>query len=80
MEKGFGAMSDVVVVDGLGKDFGAFTAVESVDFSVRRQEIFGFLGPNGAGKTTINMLATLLKPSRGRPLCARPSEWSLRSF
>ena len=38
-----------------------------VDFTVRRREIFGFLGPNGAGKTTtINMLATLLKPTRGR--------------
>ena len=60
-------MNEVVVVEGLGKDFGAFTAVHSVDFTVRRQEIFGFLGPNGAGKTTtINMLATLLKPTRGR--------------
>jgi ABC-2 type transport system ATP-binding protein len=60
-------MADVVVVEGLGKDFGTFTAVSSVDFTVRRQEIFGFLGPNGAGKTTtINMLATLLKPTRGR--------------
>ncbi len=60
-------MGDVVVVEGLGKDFGTLTAVASVDFTVHRQEIFGFLGPNGAGKTTtINMLATLLKPSRGR--------------
>ncbi len=60
-------MSDVVVVEGLGKDFGTVTAVAAVDFTVRRQEIFGFLGPNGAGKTTtINMLATLLKPTRGR--------------
>ena len=62
-------MSDdnVIVVDGLGKDFGTFTAVHAIDFTVRRREIFGFLGPNGAGKTTtINMLATLLKPTRGR--------------
>ena len=60
-------MDDVVVVSGLGKDFGPVTAVAAVDFTVRRQEIFGFLGPNGAGKTTtINMLATLLKPTRGR--------------
>ncbi len=58
---------NVIVVEGLGRDFGAFTAVHSVDFTVRRREIFGFLGPNGAGKTTtINMLATLLKPTRGR--------------
>jgi ABC-2 type transport system ATP-binding protein len=58
---------DVIKVEGLGKDFGAFTAVAAVDFTVRRREIFGFLGPNGAGKTTtINMLATLLRPTRGR--------------
>jgi ABC-2 type transport system ATP-binding protein len=60
-------MDDVVVVEGLGKDFGTLTAVASVDFTVHRKEIFGFLGPNGAGKTTtINMLATLLRPTRGR--------------
>ena len=41
--------------------------MDAIDFTVRRREIFGFLGPNGAGKTTtINMLATLLKPTRGR--------------
>jgi ABC-2 type transport system ATP-binding protein len=72
---------DIIVVEGLGKDFGTFTAVESVDFTVRRREIFGFLGPNGAGKTTtINMLATLLRPSRGRAelagfdVVARPND------
>jgi ABC-2 type transport system ATP-binding protein len=57
----------VIAVQGLGKDFGSFTAVAAIDFDVRRREIFGFLGPNGAGKTTtINMLATLLRPTRGR--------------
>src|SRR5437870_4083974 len=72
---------DVITVEGLGRDFGAFTAVAAVDFTVRRREIFGFLGPNGAGKTTtINMLATLLRPTRGRAVLAghdvvaRPSE------
>jgi ABC-2 type transport system ATP-binding protein len=60
-------MATVIDVHGLGRDFGAFTAVERVDFQVEEKEIFGFLGPNGAGKTTtINMLATLLKPTRGR--------------
>jgi ABC-2 type transport system ATP-binding protein len=57
----------VIDVRGLGKDFGSFTAVAEIDFQVYRREIFGFLGPNGAGKsTTINMLATLLRPTRGR--------------
>ena len=36
----------------LTKRFGAFTAVDSVDFEVRAGEAFGFLGPNGAGKTS----------------------------
>jgi ABC-2 type transport system ATP-binding protein len=64
-------MDDIVTVEGLGKDFGAFTAVAAIDFTVRCREIFGFLGPNGAGKTTtINMLATLLRPSRGRATLA----------
>ena len=42
------------------------TAVDHVDFTVKKGEIFGFLGPNGAGKTTtINMLITILKPTSG---------------
>jgi len=50
----------------LTKQFDSFTAVDSVSFSVRRGEIFGFLGPNGAGKTTtIRMLMGLIPPSAG---------------
>jgi lipooligosaccharide transport system ATP-binding protein len=37
---------------GLTKRFGAFTAVDAVDFDVAPGEAFGFLGPNGAGKTS----------------------------
>jgi ABC-2 type transport system ATP-binding protein len=56
-----------VVVEGLTRTFGAFTAVDRVSFEVPRGEIFGFLGPNGAGKTTtIRMLCGLLAPSAGR--------------
>ena len=51
---------------GLTKRFNNFTAVDHVDLSVRRGEIYGFLGPNGAGKTTaIRMLCTLLTPTSG---------------
>jgi ABC-2 type transport system ATP-binding protein len=50
----------------LTKQFGEFTAVDGVSFTVRRGVIFGFLGPNGAGKTTtIRMLLGLLKPTAG---------------
>ncbi|MFN2285783.1 MAG: ABC transporter ATP-binding protein, partial [Anaerolineae bacterium] len=51
---------------GLTKKFGDFTAVDGIDFEVRRGEIYGFLGPNGAGKTTtIRIVLGLLKPTAG---------------
>ncbi len=50
----------------LTKKFNSFTAVDHINLTVRRGEIYGFLGPNGAGKsTTIRMLCTLLKPTSG---------------
>ena len=56
-----------VKVEDLSRLFGSFTAVDKVNFKVKRGEIFGFLGPNGAGKsTTIRMLCGLLSPSSGR--------------
>ncbi|MCX5749924.1 MAG: ABC transporter ATP-binding protein [Candidatus Saganbacteria bacterium] len=55
-----------IEVKGLVKKFGSFTAVNNINFSVKRGEIFGFLGPNGAGKTTtIRMLCGLLEPTSG---------------
>ncbi|HBX54355.1 MAG TPA: ABC transporter ATP-binding protein [Pseudomonas sp.] len=51
---------------GLSKRFGTLTAVDQLNLSVRRAEVFGFLGPNGCGKsTTIRMLCGLLLPSAG---------------
>ena len=62
-----GSQQAMIVMLGLGKSFGAHRAVDSINFEVKEGEIFGFLGPNGAGKsTTINMLSTLLRPTRGR--------------
>jgi ABC-2 type transport system ATP-binding protein len=59
-------MDDVIEVHQLTKKFGDFTAVDHIDFTVRRGEIFGFVGPNGAGKsTTIKMLTTMLHPTSG---------------
>ncbi len=45
-------MSDIITVTNLKKQYGDFTAVDSVSFAVRHGETFGILGPNGAGKTT----------------------------
>ena len=53
-------------VKGLRKVFGDFVAVNSIDLSVKRGEIFGFLGPNGSGKTTtIRMLCGTIEASGG---------------
>lgn len=51
----------------LTKKFDDFTAVDHINFTIQRGEIFGFLGPNGAGKTTtIRMLLGLLRPTEGQ--------------
>jgi ABC-2 type transport system ATP-binding protein len=51
---------------GLVKRFGSVTAVDGLDLTVRRREVYGFLGPNGSGKsTTIRMLCGLMTPSAG---------------
>ncbi|WP_029866334.1 ABC transporter ATP-binding protein [Pseudomonas taeanensis] len=56
----------VIQARGLSKRFGDLTAVDSLNLTVRRAEVFGFLGPNGCGKsTTIRMLCGLLLPSAG---------------
>ncbi len=55
-----------VRAEGLTRTFGEFVAVDHIDLSVRRGEIFGFLGPNGAGKsTTIKMFCGILPPTSG---------------
>lgn len=45
-------MDFAIEVKNLKKDFGKFSAVKGISFSIERNHIVGFLGPNGAGKTT----------------------------
>ena len=53
-------------VKNLKKNFGDFTAVKGVSFSVAEGEVLGFLGPNGAGKsTTMRMITGFLPPTSG---------------
>ena len=56
----------VIEARGLSKHFGSLVAVDELDLSVPRGQIYGFLGPNGSGKsTTIRMLCGLLTPTSG---------------
>jgi len=68
----------VIVARGLTRRFGQFTAVDHVDFTIERGEIFGFLGSNGCGKTTtMKMLTGLLPASEGMAtLFGRPADAS----
>jgi ABC-2 type transport system ATP-binding protein len=58
----------VIRTESLTKVYpGGIKAVDKLDLSVRRGEIFGLLGPNGAGKTTtVGMLTTRIIPTEGR--------------
>ncbi len=74
-----------ITARGLTRTFGEVTAVDALDLTIHRGEIYGLLGPNGAGKsTTIKMLCTLLSPSGGEAKVAgvdiakRPQDVRLR--
>ena len=55
-----------VEVRQLRKDYGDFTAVKDLSFSVAAGSLFAFLGANGAGKsTTIGCITTTLRPTKG---------------
>jgi drug efflux transport system ATP-binding protein len=55
-----------VVTRRLRKQFGRLVAVDGLDLTIGRGEVFGLLGPNGSGKTTtIRMLCGLMRPTSG---------------
>jgi ABC-2 type transport system ATP-binding protein len=60
-------VSTAIRTDGLRKHYGETLALDGLDLTVERGEVYGYLGPNGAGKTTtIRLLLGLLRPSGGR--------------
>lgn len=63
-----------IEVQNLTKNYGSFTAVNNISFSVQEGEFVSFLGINGAGKsTTIRILSTLLAPDNGSiQICGHP--------
>lgn len=53
-------------IQNLGKDYGEYTALQSISLEASGGEVYGLLGANGAGKTTLlRLLSTLLSPTRG---------------
>jgi ABC-2 type transport system ATP-binding protein len=60
-------MDAAIHTEGLSKRYGNTVALDALDLTVRRGEVYGYLGPNGAGKTTtIRLLLGLHRPSSGR--------------
>jgi len=54
-------------IQNLTKSFGGLKAVNSVDMSIEKSQIFGLIGPNGAGKSTLfNCIAGVYPPTLGR--------------
>ena len=54
---------------GLTRTYGAMTALNALDLTILRGDLFGFIGSNGAGKTTtLRILATFLAPSAGQAI------------
>jgi branched-chain amino acid transport system ATP-binding protein len=60
-------MEVILEIQGLVKAFGGLMASNSIDFSLRKDEIKGLIGPNGAGKTTFyNLITGVYKPDSGK--------------
>ncbi len=56
-------------VNSLTIKFGGLTAVDSLNLSIEKGELYGLIGPNGAGKTTVfNLLTGVYKPTEGKIL------------
>ncbi len=59
-------MNKVLEINQLTKQFGSFTAVNNVSFSVEKGNVYGLLGPNGSGKsTTLGMILNVINPTAG---------------
>jgi ABC-type multidrug transport system ATPase subunit len=65
-EKNTYAMSNILEINSLSKNYGSVKALQNVSFSVPEGSIYGLLGPNGSGKTTtLGIILDVLKASQG---------------
>ena len=59
----------MIEVKNLVKCYGSHTAVDHLNFTIKKGQIYGFLGPNGAGKsTTMNIMTGYLGATEGEVL------------
>ena len=62
-----GSLDPAIHTKGLSKSYGSTLALNALDLTVGRGEVYGYLGPNGSGKTTtIRLLLGLHRPSAGQ--------------
>jgi putative spermidine/putrescine transport system ATP-binding protein len=67
-----------IVLEGLSKSYGTFTALEPTSLTVQEGEFLTLLGPSGSGKTTLlQMISGLVAPSAGR-LMVNDQDWTHR--
>src|SRR5438067_3890721 len=63
--------------DHLTKSYNGFRALDDLNLTVQRGEVFGLLGPNGSGKTTaLRLILGFLRPSAGRAIVAGHDCWA----
>jgi len=61
--------SSLLEVSDLSKRFGGVKAVNSINFTLKKEELLGMIGPNGSGKTTVvNLITGFVKPNEGKIL------------
>src|SRR5579871_3447589 len=66
----------LLTIEKLTKDYGSYRALEQLDLTIGKGEVFGLLGPNGSGKTTaLRLLLGFLQPTAGRALIAGHDCW-----
>lgn len=62
-----GGLEDILIVEGLTKQYGGLTAVGDLSFKVKKGSIHALIGPNGAGKTTtVNNMTGIEIPTSGK--------------